>query len=134
MWQSLIVGNIEGLCSTRRRYKLNMLREMMVDKKAVVVALTETHLNPDILDAEVFIRGYQVFRSDRGHRRHKGGVAIYLKDQFALGAEVLAGGSNGVVEFLVIHVKIQRTIIVNVYRPPTARAGEFIPTMAKIKV
>lgn len=117
----------------RRRFKLNMLRDMMAEKKAVMVALTETHLNPDILDAEVHIEGYQLFRTDRGNRRLKGGVAIYLREHYAVGSKIVAGGSNGVVEYLLIHLEPLKTAIVNVYRPPTATAAEFIPIMTKIK-
>ena len=52
----------------------------MLDSNALVSALTETHLSPDILDAEVQIEGYTLFRADRILRSH-GGVAMYAVNE-----------------------------------------------------
>jgi hypothetical protein len=43
-----------------------------------VVALTETHLDANIQDSQLFIQGYTIYRKDRD--RQGGGVAFYIAD------------------------------------------------------
>ena len=49
----------------------------------------------------------------------KGGVIVYLRDDFATDGNVLTSGSNGVVEWLVLHLVAKNLIIITIYRPPT---------------
>ena len=65
--------------------------------------LTETHLKPEILSAEVRIEGYSLYRSDRGPGKSHGGVAIYLRDD--LTGQLVVAASNSMCETLVIKVK-----------------------------
>ena len=127
------MANIEGLLSSRRRYKLKMLRERMETLNTIMLALTETHLNPAILDAEVHMEGFQIYRADRSYNRKKGGAAIYLRNDFAVDTEVVSSGSNGIVEYLMLHLKSRNIVVMNVYRPPTAQANDFIPVINKLK-
>lgn len=43
-----------------------------------ILCITETHLSPDITDAEIFIENFKIFRGDRNDGRDKGGSAIYV--------------------------------------------------------
>ena len=96
--------NVEGLCSRSRQYKVSMIGDIMMNARTAIAALTETHLNEDIKDAEIAIDGYQIFRSDR-EGRARGGVALYIKTELGADATVLSAGSNGVVEHIILHLK-----------------------------
>ena len=50
----------------------------------LVIAISETWLNDTIIDSEVHISGYQMFRLDRSHGRKGSGVAIYLLNENGL--------------------------------------------------
>ena len=56
-----------------------MLRDMAILSNAVVVAVTESHLNDEILSAEVHMAGYDFYRVDRANKVKKGGVALYIR-------------------------------------------------------
>ena len=47
----------------------------------MVIAISESWVNDTVVDSEVSISGYQIFRLDRSHGRKGGGVAIYLVNQ-----------------------------------------------------
>ena len=81
-----------------------MLQELMVELKTIIAALTETHLTPDILDAEVNIDGYHLFRADRAGRQ-QGGVGVYIVDNLAADTSVVSTGSNGVTEHIVLYIR-----------------------------
>ena len=63
------------------------------DCKYYAIALTETHLEPGILDSEIYVNNYTVFRQDRASRK-SGGVAIYIRSD--LSCEVFCSFSNSV--------------------------------------
>ena len=126
------MANIEGLYSRSRGYKLGMLQEMMEDSNTLLAALTETHLNSDVLDAEVNMRGYEIYRADRVDRV-KGGVAVYLKKEYAPDCITLAKGSRGLVEYILLHIKKLDLIVANVYRSPVAQSPDFVHAMNTIK-
>ena len=132
--QSMIVANIEGLCSRRRSDKVGMLREKMVESGTLLAALTETHLNPNILDAECSIPNYHLYRADRGGNRNKGGVAMYIRSDIAGSSKLICSGSNGVVEYQMVHIRKYNVVIMNLYRPPTTKMAEFSPVLSTLKL
>ena len=48
--------------------KVKYLGDTAIESNAAFIALTETHLKPDILDSEVNIKGWSLYRTDRGKR------------------------------------------------------------------
>lgn len=106
-----------------------MLGDIAVEGGVMLMALTETHLNTDILDAEVKINHYQLFRSDRLQGTRKGGVAMYVADTWADGVMLLASGSTGVVEHLLIHFVLLQMVVAVVYRPPSSPVQHFTDTL-----
>ena len=104
----------------------------MVKSGTLVAAFCETHLNPSMKEAEIRMEDYAVFRADR-QDRNKGGVVIYLRKDAAADAELLASGSDGVVEYVVVHIKSYNLVIANVYRPPATPTNCFSPVIQKIK-
>ena len=97
---------------------------------APYICLTETHLNPDILDAEISIKGYTLFRSDRVGRTH-GGVCIYVRND--LSAEVLLRESNSFCDTLVLEIRQLNLLLVNMYRPPKCHEDMFLQSLEQIK-
>ena len=122
-------GNIEGLYPSNKKKKIDMLRERGKINNAFIIALTESHLKSRVLDAEIAITGFQLFRADRDEKTRKGGVIVYVRDCFANGLRVLTTGCNSVVEWVVIYLPIIHLIVVNVYRPPNCREGLFIEVL-----
>ena len=51
---------------------------MAKSENAYIIAVTETWLSDDIVDAEIAINGYTPYRSDRIGRQ-RGGVMIYIR-------------------------------------------------------
>ena len=112
---------------------MGMLREKMVESGTILTALTETHLNPNILDAECCIENYDLYRADRGQNRSKGGVAMYIRSDVAGSSKLICSGSNGVVEYQMVHIRQYNVVIINIYRPPTAKMTEFSPIVSTLK-
>ena len=71
---------------------MKYLRDTAIESNAPFIALTETHLKPDILDPEVKIEGWSLYRTDRGPGKSHGGVAIYLRNDLI--GQLVASHSN----------------------------------------
>ena len=88
--------------------------ERAKENNSFVIALTESHLKSYILDAEIHISGYQIFRADRRDELNKGGVILYVRDDFARGSKLLSCGCNGVVEWICLYLPTINSLIINV--------------------
>ena len=93
-----------------------------------MIILTETHLTSSILDAEVSIPGYIMFRTDRSESRTHGGCTIYIRDDLISSLET--SHSNSVCETLAVKVKTLNTLVVVQYRPPGCQLDEYIEALA----
>ena len=60
---------------------IDELRFIFTGNHPLVIAISESWVNDTVVDSEVSISGYQIFRLDRSHGRKGGGVAIYLVNQ-----------------------------------------------------
>jgi hypothetical protein len=94
----------------------------MVTRNAVAAVVTESWLGPDVLDPEVAIEGFNIFRSDRAVRQ-RGGVLAYVRED--LSALAMLQYSDGVVELLVVKIRDIDSLLVGVYRPPDTTAEEW---------
>ena len=68
------------------------------------LAITETHLDSSLYDAEISMEGLQLSRADRDLWKN-GGVALYLRTDIAAETIELSKGSNGYIENLMLHIK-----------------------------
>ena len=59
--------------------KRNELNIMVEDTDPHIIGITESWANKDILDAELGLNGYAMFRKDRIGRKG-GGVILYIKE------------------------------------------------------
>ena len=119
--------NIRGLKTKSNATKVDLVKDLLIEKNQLFFALTETWLREE-KDAEIHIDGYKLFRCDRNRAKRKfgrnsGGVAIYVRDDIANSFENILTFSNGVIELLVIYSKIENLVIACIYRQPDDVAG-----------
>ena len=129
---SIMFGNVAGLYPRTNTVKVQLLGETAKENGVVIVALTESHLKSQILDAEVHIPGFLLFRADRQDYISKGGVIIYVKEEYAYGTKVLTSNCNGTAEWICLFLPIINTIMINIYRPPTCSEQKFKEMLADL--
>ena len=99
----VIYSNIRGLFPKSNQSKVPYLCDLAKTKNSPLICLTETHLTHEILDAEISINGYNLFRSDRQKRSH-GGVCTYVRKDLA--AKIEMQFSDSYVDFFNPSIKI----------------------------
>ena len=78
---SILSANIQELCPSKGKYKLDMLKEMANEKGVCIIAITKSHLNNDYHDGEIAINDFTNFRADRCQGTRRGGVINYYIPQ-----------------------------------------------------
>ena len=91
------------------------------------MAITETWLR-DQKDAELRNQGYTMFRQDRNRDRRRrgrnsGGVAVYLRNDYAVDTEMVLNYSNRVTETLGLYSKSRNLLLIVMYRQPDDVVG-----------
>jgi hypothetical protein len=119
---SLLSVNIRGLLLSKDRNKPAQLSDKMSNIGALGAVITESWLSPSILDAEVSIDGYHLYRTDRSGRS-RGGVCAYIREDLATIPSLQ--WSNGAVEVLVLKARSLGSLIAGVYRPPDTTTEEW---------
>ena len=96
--------------------KMDDLRILVNSVNPDLLALTETWLASDIMEIEVRLEGYRMFRRDRD--RHGGGVAIYVSDCISVASVSYCDN----LEFMSVVLSFESgPMLVGVhYRPPSA--------------
>lgn len=118
------MGNIQGLYPKTNRSKLPFITETALEQDLMLIALTESHLRPEVRDAEVRVKNYTSFRRDRNTRSH-GGVITYVRDDLASTTHPILSHSDGLVDLQAIHMKSHNLLIINCYRPPSCTYESF---------
>ena len=130
---TIMSANIQGLCPAKGKFKLGMLKETAKSEGVGIMALTESHLNSDYHEGEITIESFTHFRADRTDGVRKGGVIVFVRTDLAPGARIVAAGSHGNIEYLVLKVAAVNLNLVCIYRPPTSDAQAFMDVISKIK-
>ena len=112
---NLILFNINGLYPKSNQAKIPFLSDIAAEEKPQLICITESKLEPDVLDSEIKIENYDIIRTDR-LERSGGGVAIYHEE--TLNCTPLLSASNSVCEVLIIKIHNNDTVICLLYRPP----------------
>ena len=99
-WE-ILYSNIQGLATENSRRKIDYLKEKKLQKKIMLLNLTETWLD-DNMTNDMNIEGYELIRTDRTERT-KGGVAAYINQKFT--SKILAQCSNSFCEMLAIEIQ-----------------------------
>ena len=97
---------------------------MAIDNDAIMISFTESHLNENILDAEINIKGFELYRQDR-KEASKGGIVTYIKETISPMAKIVTAGSKGQVEYLCIYFKDKDLLFITIYRPPADNHRDF---------
>ena len=74
--------NIQGLITSTSRYKLEFMKDTLKDRQIIFAGVTESHLNDNILDAEIQVPDFNIFRQDRSDRKG-GGVLMLVHNSIA---------------------------------------------------
>ena len=115
----------------KSKVKIKYLCELLNLNKCAFGTFTESHLNPDIVDAEIEIENYRVIRADRKERTC-GGSCIYIRNDIMCYDEY--SWSNKVVSMCAVKLKTNDTLIINMYRPPDTDKHENAFEEALIKL
>ena len=112
--KGLVMAHL-NVCSVKNKvHELNYLTQQ---NTIHILAVSETHLDVTVHDAEVSIDGYNIFRRDRN--THGGGIAIYIKNDFP--ATLCAEFMPNHLELLWVRVHLPhlKPILIGCcYRPP----------------
>ena len=95
---------------------MSYIQAIVSTRKPDIVYIVETWLSGDILDSEVSLQGYQLFRLDRN--RHGGGVLMYVKN--SLSCKLLVCGGLHELEFIAV------SNFCLFYRPPSTPVSDFL--------
>ena len=118
--------NIKGINPTchAQKHKVQMLEEEVNSSNIFTpfFALTETHLNKLIFDAEVSIKNYDMFRCDRTTRK-QGGVILYIHNSITVND--VRNFTDDYTEAVMVHLKKSKLIIVVIYRAPNTPINSF---------
>ena len=136
------VFNIQGLVPKTVISKVPYVSDVLHEKNSLFINLTETWLEGHT-EAELHIDGYKLFKSNRNFKgrsrkgRLSGGVASYVRNDFAVTIESILEFSNGVVEVQCLYSKKLHLIIINLYRQPDNRmhrstCKEFCQALQKV--
>ena len=60
--------------------KFDILQATIYDIQPDIIGITESWANDNIIDAELQIEGYQMFRCDRNIEHKGGGVLLYVRN------------------------------------------------------
>ena len=125
-----IYANIRGLYPKSNQSKIPYLENLASISNAPFICITESHLNPNILDAEIQIKNYSLFRSDRTDRSH-GGVCTYIRNDLAY--SIILKDSNSYCDTLVIRIHKLNLLLITFYRPPKCPTNLFLQSLQAIK-
>ena len=136
--------NVQGLKPRTVPSKVPYVSDLLINQKQMFMVLTETWLREQKA-AELKVDGYILHRADRKRPRRKrgrdsGGVAVYIRDDFAPDMEEVLSFSNGVVEVLGLYSKRNNLLLFAMYRQPDDIVGgnrstsvEFKEVISKIR-
>ena len=125
--------NIQNLISKTKTDKIKFLSEQAIQDNALIIALTETHLSEKIVDAEIHIPNYTIYRQDREGGRKHGGIATYVHNSISAHCELIKTYSNNFVEFNIIRFTKLDMLLVNIYRPPECPCTKYEEALQEIR-
>ena len=126
-----IYVNIQGLFTKTKSNKVCYLRDLAKESNSPFIVVTETWLTEQILDAEISIQNYILYRSDRANGRSHGGSCVYVRSN--LTSRMLLSHSNGTCDSLVVKVKDFETLLICIYRPPDANLEQFKESLENVQ-
>ena len=124
--------SVSPAATSTSRWKIPFIQETITERSCPppFVAVTESWLKSYITDAQVAIKDYQVYRSDRPDRVG-GGCLLYVHDQLVVtDTDHYEDQANNMV---LCYVKARNTVIATVYRPPGTDSPGFKRLLDKLQ-
>lgn len=115
--------NIQSLISNHEYLEI-----LMLERKPMIVLLSETHVTSDISNSEIEISGYTLVCCN-SHSRHTGGVAMYIKNELKLNklSNETFYNSIWILSIEVIcEQNVNSGIFTVIYRSPSSPITQFI--------
>lgn len=112
-----------------RQSKIPYIRDTAINNKANFIALTESHLDPSTMEAEIEIAGFTPYRSERTTRSH-GGTILYVANE--LTCTELLKYSNNYCSMNIIKINTLNLIMGIIYRPPDCTTAAYTEITEKI--
>lgn len=102
-----------------------------------IINFNETWLGKEVLNNQIRLPGYKIYRYDRQGRRKGGGFCTYVRGGLKCDAQLYEqlNVSNEHIEVLVLDIDLPQTkpiIVVNVYRPPSGKINVGLETLQEI--
>ena len=91
---------------------------MSEETNSSMLVLTNTYLSPSICYEEVYMEGFQIYRTGGEDGRAKDGITIYLLNCLTVDFEKYDSGSDGGVEYLMLNMKKFDLVVIAMYNPP----------------
>lgn len=111
--------------------KVKYLSEKCQEENIKLLVTTESHLNSDILNEEINIANFEVYRSDRRAPRKCGGVAVFAHQSIKITESKIKRFSNSTCELLILEAEDLNLHIVTIYRPPDTTSDKFHPCLSE---
>ena len=126
-----IYVHIQGLFTQTKKNKVSYLRDLAKESNSPFFVVTETWPSESILDAEIDIQNYLLYRSDRANGRSHGGSCIYVRSN--LTSHMILSHSIGTCYSLVIKIKNFETLVICIYRPLDTNLEQFKETLETVQ-
>ena len=131
----MFLFNIQGMNPgiLNQKWKTLSLEELIISTPYFIpfAVITESHLTPNIFDAEVQIKNYNLQRADRAGDRKGGGVVVYSHDSIAISSHEIYSDKHS--QAVILYSEVHNLIMVGLYRPPEAPLTSFANLMSKIQ-
>ena len=125
--------NIEGLITAgNNKRKISYLREKCKVENFKLLFFTESHLTSDILDEEINVEDFNLYRSDRKNRKC-GGVSIMIHKSLQVRESSVVKFSNSVCELLMCHIETLNLNAICIYRPPKTTGEKFNQCLCEVQ-
>ena len=123
---SILLFNIQGMNPeiANQKWKTLSLEELVLSTSAFVpfMIITETHLTPNILDAEIYIKNYNLHRAHRLNRKG-GGTTIYSHDSIAISCVETFTDKH--CQAVLLYNETNNLVVIGAYRPPDTTLVSF---------
>lgn len=126
----VITFNVQGLKPHPLQTKIPFITGLASTSDSKIIALTESHLSPNIENSEIHIMGYTPFRSDR-ELRTGGGVITYIRSNIACRERLTY--SDRFCSINIVELTEEKMIVINLYRPPACPSTSFQDIINRIK-
>ena len=122
--------SVSPAATSSSRWKLPYIEKLFAGGSCPFIAITESWLKGYITDAQVTVKGYQPYRSDRPDRAG-GGCLLYIHDSLVVtDTDHYEDRNNNMVA---CYVKSCNTVFAAIYRPPGAETSGWKALLDKLQ-